>query len=148
MKMKTILSLILTAAALCAQASIVIRVTEVDGTLHVAKITGQPAAAGLEILKAWMATQQVCTPVPAVQEVRDVDGNVTTPGVPASQNCVPKYANPAEVPKASTIAILEQLIDRGYTSSATKADTDEIAAKTAALKAKRKALLDAAKGEK
>lgn len=141
-------ALILFGALAYGQASIVFRVTEVDGTVHVAKISGQPAAAGLEILKAWMATQQVCTPVPAVPEVRNEQGEVTTPGVPATQNCVPKYANPAEVPKANTIAILEQLIDNGFTSSATKADSDEISAKVAALKAKRKALLDAAKAEK
>lgn len=128
--MKLIL-LTLTALALAAQtpkASIVIRVTDDAGTLYVAKITGAPASAGLEVLSKWMATQTAC--------------DAAKPPV-----CSPKYPNAAEVVKSLTLDTTEKLAKQ-YPSSQTEADVAEITAKIAALEAKRKALFDAARSEK
>ena len=119
--MKTII-LILAAAALAAQPKIVIEVTDAQGTVHRAKITGAPAAAGLESLNAWIATQK-------------------------NEDQSPKYANAAEVTKMHLISLLEQVVG-AFPSSATAADVAEIQAKQAALAAKRKAMFDAARAEK
>lgn len=119
--MKTIL-LILASLAAFAQPKIVIEVTDAQGTLHRARITGTPAAAGLESLNAWLATQK-------------------------NEDQSPKYANAAELTKFHLIALLEQLV-AAFPSSATAADVAEIKAKEAALAAKRRALFDAARAEK
>lgn len=119
--MKTIL-LILASLVAFAQPKIVIEVTQADGTVNRAKITGTPAAAGLESLNAWLATQK-------------------------NDDHTPKYANAAELTKHHLIALLEQLV-AAFPSSATAADVAEIKAKEAALAAKRKALFDAARAEK
>ena len=123
--------LILSALALSAQtpkAKIVINVTDGSGVVTTAKITGIPASAGLDTLKQWMATQVVC--------------DAATPPV-----CTPKYASPAEATREFIIAPIEQLAPK-FPSAVSKADVDEIDAKIAALQAKRKALFDAARGEK
>lgn len=119
--MKT--TLLLFASLACfAQPKIIIEVTNADGTVSRAKITGAPAAAGLESLNAWLATQQ-------------------------NEDKTPKFANAADLTKQHLIALLEQLV-AAFPSSATAADVAEIKAKEAALAAKRKALFDAARAEK
>lgn len=119
--MKTIL-LIFASLSVFAQPKIVIEVTNADGSISQAKITGAPAAAGLESLNAWLATQK-------------------------NDNGTAKYANAAELTKHHLIALLEQLV-AAFPSSATAADVAEIKAKEAALAAKRKALFDAARAER
>lgn len=128
--MKLITLLILSALALAAQTpkeSIVIRVTDSDGVLTTAKITGVPAAAGLDTLTQFLATQVDCTGTPQV--------------------CTPRYENAADLVKKHLIRLLEEIALK-FPSAATKADVDEIDAKIAALAAKRKQLFDAARGEK
>lgn len=125
------LLLILSALALSAQtpkAKIVINVTDDSGQQVSAKITGTPASAGLDTLKQWLATQTVC--------------DNATPAV-----CTPKYADAADFTKLLLIGTLEQLAPK-YPSAQTLADVAEIDSKIAALAAKRKALFDAARGEK
>ena len=128
--MKLITLIILSALALAAQTpkeSIVIRVTDSAGVLTTAKITGVPAAAGLDTLTQFLATQVDCTGTPQV--------------------CTPRYENAADLVKKHLIRLLEEIAPK-FPSAATKADADEIDAKIAALQAKRKQLFDAARGEK
>lgn len=131
---------ILSLFALCAfaqdQSRLRIIVTMPDGTEHTARITGAPAAAGLDILTQWMATQQACTTAPPVD------------GVAQQPVCVAKYANPAELVKALVLDTAESLAGQGFVSAALKADADELKAKKAALEAKRKAAFAAARAEK
>jgi hypothetical protein len=127
--MKTLLFIILTLAAYgqTPKESIIIRVTDSAGVLTTAKITGVPAAAGLDTLTQFLATQVDCAGTPQV--------------------CTPRYENAADLVKKHLIRLLEEIAPK-FPSAATKADVDEITAKIAALKAKRKALFDAAKWEK
>ena len=144
--MRTITLTLLIAGLGLAQNSLVIRVTDA-GVESIAKVSGPAAVAGLDVLKQWMATQTVCTPVPEVPAVVDIDGKVTTPAVPASQTCKPKYANPAELVKTLTLDTAEQLAPQ-YPSATLKADVDEAKAKQAIVEAKRKAAFAAARAEK
>lgn len=139
------LALFLIASAAFAQTSLVIRVTD-NGQESIAKVSGPAAVAGLDVLKQWMATQTICAPVPEVPAVI-TGGKVTTTAVPASQSCVPKYANPAELVKALTLNTAEQLAPQ-YPSAALMADVNEAKAKQAIVDAKRKAAFDAARAEK
>ena len=128
--MKTLILLTLSALALAAQGpkeSIVIRVTDSAGVLTTAKITGVPAAAGLDTLTQFLATQVDCTGQPQV--------------------CTPRYEGPADLVKKKLIAFLEEIAPK-FPSAATVADVAEIDAKIEALRLKRKALFDAARGEK
>jgi len=121
--------LILSALALSAQpkAKIVFNVTDDSGQQVSAKITGVPASAGLDSLTQFLATQVDCTGTPQV--------------------CTPRYGNVADYAKKLLIKALEEIAPK-FPSASTKADVDEIDAKIAALQAKRKALFDAARGEK
>lgn len=56
--MKLILLTLLAVAAY--GQSIVIRVTQADGTVEVAKVSGIPAAAAIDTLQQFMATQKTC----------------------------------------------------------------------------------------
>jgi len=126
--MKTLILLILSALALAAQTpkeSIVIRVTDSAGVLTTAKITGIPAAAGLDTLTQFLATQT------------DVVDNIV----------VPRYENVADLVKKLVVKFLREIAPK-FPSSQTKADVDEIEAKIAALEAKRDALFAAALAEK
>jgi hypothetical protein len=130
--MKTLILLTLSALAMAAQttpkAKIVINVTDDAGVVYTAKITGVPASAGLDTLTQWMATQTTC--------------DTAQPPV-----CTPKYANAAEFVKVLLLSTVEPLVSK-FPSAQTTADVAEITAKIAALEAKRKALFDAARGEK
>lgn len=122
-------TLILVSLAVAAYGqSIVIRVTQADGTVEVAKVSGIPAAAAIDTLQQFMATQKVC--------------DTATPPV-----CTASYPTVADLLKSHSLALLAQLAPQ-FPSAATKADVAEIQSKVAALEAKRKALFDAAKAEK
>jgi hypothetical protein len=128
--MKTLIILTLSALALAAQTpkeSIVIRVTDSAGVLTTAKITGAPAAAGLDTLTQFLATQVDCAGTPQV--------------------CTPRYTDAADLVKKHLVKLLEEIAPK-FPSAQTKADVDDIDAKIAALAAKRKALFDAARSEK
>jgi len=106
-------------------AKIQIEVTDDLGVKTVAKITGVPASAGLDSLTQFLATQV------------DVVGEVS----------VPRYTDVADLVKKHVIRLLREIAPK-FPSSQTKADTEEIAAKIAALEAKRDALFAAALAEK
>lgn len=148
--MKTLLFLTFAGFGL-AQNSIVINVVK-DGVKTSSKVSGPAAAAGIEVLEKWMATQTVCVVVPFLPgtPATVVDGVETAPavaGVPASQTCTPKFANVADWGKELILATTETLASQ-YPSSALKADVDDVAARQAAVEAKRKALFAAARAEK
>jgi hypothetical protein len=127
--MKTLIPLTIFALALAAQTpkeSIVIRVTDSAGVLTIAKITGVPAAAGLDTLTQFLATQVDCTGTPQI--------------------CTPRYAGAADLVKKRLIAFLEEIAPK-FPSAQTAADVAEIDARIAALALKRKQLFDAAKAE-
>lgn len=128
------LLLLLSIAGLCLaqdQSALHITVIMPDGTEHTAKVTGAPAAAGLDVLMQWLAKQRVCVPS-------------TVPDVPTV--CTLQYPNLAQAIKALVIDKAEEQAPK-FPSSALKADADEIAAKQAALEAKRKAAFAAARAE-
>ena len=110
------------------QSRLRIIVTMPDGTEHVARITGAPAAAGMDVLRQWLQTQQTCTTDP-------------TPV------CTPKYSNPAEFIKNLVLDTAEQFAPQ-YPSAALKPDVDDLKARQAALEARRKAAFAAARAEK
>ena len=149
--MKTLTLTLLVAGLGLAQNSITVRVVKA-GVESVAKISGIPAAAGIEVIEKWAATQTVCVMVPFVPEVPAtvVNGVVTVPAVPAVpsvQACTPKFANVAEVGKEFIVGQAEGLAAQ-FPSSASKAEVDDVAARQAALEAKRRALFAAARAEK
>ena len=127
------------------QNAVFIRVIDA-GVESVAKVSGPAAVAGLDVLKQWMATQTICTPVPEVPAVV-TNGVVNTPAVPASRDCKPKYSNPAELIKTLTLDTAEQLAPQ-YPPALLRADIDEAKAKQAIVEAKRKAAFAAARAEK
>jgi len=106
-------------------AKIQIEITLEDGTKQVAKISGVPASAGLDSLTQFLATQ-----------VDNVAGVST-----------PRYTDVADLVKKHVIRLLREIAPK-FPSEQTKADVDEIAAKIAALEAKRTALFEAALAEK
>lgn len=117
------------------QSRLRIIVTMPDGTEHVARITGAPAAQGMDVLRQWMAKQETCTTPEPVN------------GVAQQPVCTPRFANPAELIKSLVLDTAERLAPE-YPSAALKADVDDIKARRAALEAKRKAAFDAARAEK
>lgn len=122
--------LLLSALAISAQmpkAKIVFSVTDDSGQQVSAKITGVPASAGLDTLTQFLATQVDCTGTPQV--------------------CTPRYSDAADYAKKLLIKALEEIAPK-FPSASTRADVEEIDSKIAALQAKRKALFDAARGEK
>jgi len=106
-------------------AKIQIEITNEDGTKQVAKISGVPASAGLDSLTQFLATQV------------DTVGEIS----------VPRYTDVADLVKKHVIKLLREIAPK-FPSAQTKADTEEIAAKIAALEAKRDALFAAALAEK
>lgn len=111
------------------QSRLRIIVTMPDGTEHIAKVTGAPAAAGMDVIRQWLATQQTCT-------------NEATPV------CTPRFTNPAEFIKSLVLDTAEKIAEQGYVSAALKAEADDVKARAAALAAKRKAAFAAARAEK
>ncbi len=129
-----ILLLLIAASACFAQNSITVRVVK-NGVAQTATITGVPAAAGIEVVEKWMATQQTCTTAPPVE------------GVAQEPVCVPKFTSVAETGKEFIVGTVERLSE-SFPSSALVVDIDEAKAKAAIVSAKRKALFDAARAEK
>jgi hypothetical protein len=117
------------------QSRLRIIVTMPDGTEHIARVTNAPAAAGMDVLRQWMATQTVCTTAPPVD------------GVAQEPVCVPKFANPAEFIKSLVLDTAERLAPQ-YPSAALKPLVDAAKAEAAKVEAARKAAFDAARSEK
>lgn len=143
--MKLLIALILAAVAAFAQdqSEVEFAVTLPNGTKLVESISGAPAAAGIETVSLWMATQVECKPVAEVPAEKDAEGNVTKPGKPAGQECKPKYKSVADALKHmvvnSALALAQQ-----FPSKALQPDIAELRNKMAAIEAKRKALAEAA----
>lgn len=130
--MRTTLLLLIFAGACLAQDKSALRITVVaaDGTESTETITGAPAAAGLQVLSQYMATQQACD--------MDGDGNKV--------NCRAKFANAALYVRALVIEKAKELAPL-YPSSQLKPLVDDLKAREAAIEAARKALFDAAKAQ-
>jgi len=128
------------------QSRVEITITLANGSKLVESISGAPAAAGIETVGLWMATQTECRTVAEVPAETDADGNVTKPGKPAGQECKPKYNSVADALKHmvvnSALALAQQ-----FPSKALQADIVELRQKIAAIEAKRKALAEAALGQ-
>jgi hypothetical protein len=143
--MKLLIALILAAAASFGQdqSKVEFGVTLANGTKLVESISGPPAAAGIETVSLWMATQTECKTVAEVPAETDADGNVTKPGKPAGQECKPRYNSVADALKHmvvnSALALAQQ-----FPSKALQPDIVELRQKMAAIEAKRKALAEAA----
>ena len=145
--MKLILPFILAASAFAQdQSRVEITITLANGSKLVESISGPPAAAGIETVSLWMATQTECRTVAEVPAETDADGNVTKPGKPAGQECKPKYDSVADALKHmvvnSALALAQQ-----FPSKALQADIAALRAQMAAIEAKRKALAEAALGQ-
>jgi len=128
--MKLLLSLLLLAGLGLAQdqSRLVIRLTNPDGTVSEARISGKPAAQGFDVLRQWLATQQNC---------------------PTPDTCTPKYANGAEFVKELVLGSVESIARQGnFVSSELAAEAADIRARVAAFEAKRKAAFEAARAEK
>lgn len=115
--MKLIILTLISIAAFAAD--ITITVTLDNGAIQTAKITGPAASAGIDSAGQWMATQ------------KKLDGT-------------PKYKDFADLVKQSVIDVSAGFIEQ-FPSAATKAATDDLANRKAAIDAQRKALLDAAR---
>ena len=145
--MKFILAFTLAAAAFAQdQSKVEITITLPNGTKLTESISGPPAAAGIETVSLWMATQTECRTVAEVPAERDAEGNVTKPGKPSGQECKPKYDSVADALKHmvvnSALALAQQ-----FPSKALQADILALRQKMAAIEAKRKALAEAALGQ-
>lgn len=116
--MKLITLIIATVSAFAADITITVRLD--NGTTQTATITGPAASAGIDSIQQWMATQF------------KTDGKT------------PKYKDIADLIKQGAINTAEQVADR-FPSAATKAASDDLAARKLALDSARKALLDAAR---
>ena len=128
----SILALLLAGLGLAQDASrLRIIVTMPDGTEHAARITGAPAAAGMDVLRQWLATQTACTTEAGQEPV-----------------CAPRFTNPAEFIKSLVLDTAERLAEQGFVSAQLKAEADELKARRDALEAKRKAAFAAARAEK
>ena len=142
--MKFILAFIFAAAAFAQdQSKVEITITLANGTKLVESISGPPAAAGIETVGLWMATQTECKTVAEVPAETDADGNITKPGRPAGQECKPKYDSVADALKHmvvnSALALAQQ-----FPSKALQADILALRQQMAAIEAKRKALAEEA----
>ena len=145
--MKLILALIFAAAAFAQdQSKVEITITLANGTKLVESISGAPAAAGIETVSLWMATQTECRTVAEVPAETDADGNVTKPGKPAGQECKPKYESVADALKHMVVNSALSLAQQ-FPSKALQPDIVELRQKMAAIEAKRKALAEAALGQ-
>ena len=145
--MKLIFLFILAAAAFGQdQSKVEITITLANGTKLVESISGPPAAAGIETVSLWMATQTECKTVAEVPAERDAEGNITKAGTPGGQECKPKYDSVADALKHmvvnSALALAQQ-----FPSKALQADILALRQQMAAIEAKRKALAEAALGQ-
>ena len=114
------------------QSALHITVTMPDGTEHTAKVTGAPAAAGLDVLTQWLATQQTCVP--------SASGNTTSV-------CTPKYPDLAEMVKALVLDTAESLAPK-FPSAALAPLVEQARLAVAAVNTARAAAFAAAKAEK
>lgn len=123
---------LLFAGACLAQDRSALRITVIaaDGTESTETITGAPAAAGLQVLSQYMATQQACD--------LDGDGNKI--------NCRPKYRTTAAFIRYLVIREAEEHSPK-FPSSQLKPLIDDLKAREAAIETARKALFDAAKAQ-
>ena len=142
--MRLIFPFILAAAAFGQdQSRVEITITLANGTKLVESISGPPAAAGIETVGLWMATQTECRTVAEIPAERDADGNITKPGTPGGQQCKPKYDSVADALKHMVVNQALSLAQQ-FPSKALQADIVELRQKMAAIEAKRKALAEAA----
>ena len=142
--MRLIFPFILAAAAFAQdQSRVEITITLANGTKLVESISGPPAAAGIETVGLWMATQTECKTVAEIPAERDAEGNVTKPGTPGGQQCKPKYDSVADALKHMVVNQALALAQQ-FPSKALQADIVELRQKIAAIEAKRKALAEAA----
>ena len=145
--MKLIIPFILAAAAFGQdQSKVEITITLANGTKLVESISGPPAAAGIETVGLWMATQTECRTVAEIPAERDAEGNITKPGTPGGQQCKPKYDSVADALKHMVVNQALALAQQ-FPSKALQADIVELRQKVAAIEAKRKALAEAALGQ-
>ena len=142
--MKLIIPFIFAAAAFAQdQSKVEITITLANGTKLVESISGPPAAAGIETVGLWMATQTECKTVAEVPAERDADGNITKPGTPGGQQCKPKYDSVADALKHMVVNSALSLAQQ-FPSKALQPDIVELRQKMAVIEAKRKALAEAA----
>jgi hypothetical protein len=144
--MKLTLLFLLIAGLGLAQNSIFIRVTK-GGVESVAKVSGPAAAAGIEVIEKFMATQKVCVVTPGKPAEFDTENNLLTPGVARSESCMPKFADVSAFAKEIVLAKTEELAPQ-FPSAALAADVAQAKAAQEAVDSKRKALFDAARAEK
>ena len=128
------------------QSRVEITITLANGSKLVESISGAPAAAGIETVGLWMATQTDCKTVAEIPAERDADGNITKPGTPGGQECKPKYDSVADALKHMVVNQALSLAQQ-FPSKALQADIVELRQKIAAIEAKRKALAEAALGQ-
>ena len=143
--MKTLLFLTFAGLGL-AQNSMVITVVK-DGVESVSKVSGPAAAAGIEVLEKYMATQKVCVVTPGKPAEFDTQNNLLTPGVARSEECTAKFADVSQFAKEIVLAKTEELAPQ-FPSAALAADVAEVKAAQDVVDSKRKALFDAARAEK
>jgi len=143
--MKTFLFLTFAGLGL-AQNSIVINVVK-EGVKTSSKVSGPAAAAGIEVLEKFMATQKVCVVTPGKPAEFDTENNLIAPGVARSVSCTPKFADVSEFVKEILIDKTEQLASQ-FPSAALAADVAQAKAAQDVVDFKRKALFDAARAEK
>jgi hypothetical protein len=125
--MKILLLLLSSLAFAQDKSALLITVVAPDGTQSTSSIEGAPAAAGLQVLAQYMASQQVC-------EV-DGDGNKI--------NCKPKYPTMAAYIRALVIERARVLAPE-HPSSQLKPLIDDLKTRQAAIETVRKTLFDAA----
>lgn len=112
-------------------ASIEIIITNEAGITSTAKINGIAVSEGLISMKQWMETQRVLVPSPE-----------PAGGLLPGTSSRPRYANEAHMVLSHTTKLLQSLIAESPNAQ-TKAELEDIVARTAAVTAKRKILLDA-----
>lgn len=143
--MKLLIALILAAAASFGQdqSKVEITITLPNGTKLVESISGAPAAAGIDTLSQWMATQTECRTVAEIPAEKDADGNIVKPGKPGGQECKPKYESVADAVRHMIVNQALSLAQQ-FPSKALQADILALRQQMAAIEAKRKALAEAA----
>ncbi len=143
--MKFILSFIFAAFAAFGQdqSKVEITITLPNGTKLVESISGAPAAAGIDTLSQWMATQTECRTVAEIPAEKDADGNIVKPGKPGGQECKPKYESVADAVRHMIVNQALSLAQQ-FPSKALQADILALRQQMAAIEAKRKALAEAA----
>lgn len=143
--MKRIVPFILAALAAFGQdqSKLEITITLPNGEKLTESISGAPAAAGIDTLSQWMATQTECKTVAEVPAEKDADGNIVKPGKPGGQECKPKYESLADAVKHMIVNQALSLAQQ-FPSKLLQADILKLKQQMAAIEAKRKALADEA----